>query len=188
PRLLTGSIWLYLPAEWFVTGYYPGLLWLAYPLAGLVLARSDLRSSRTQVVALVCGAAASAVGYGGALLLGEDASAHSDTLWEGLGAGGLAVAAIAVLLLVTRARPVALALYPLGAAGSMPLSLYTGQILAITAMRESAPALGVTDQQQATLLVVLLVGGVAAATAWRLLLGKGPLERAMAFASRRPPR
>lgn len=189
PSLLPGGdLVLYLPAEWFVTGYYPGLLWLAYPLIGLLLARSDLRSRRTQLIALACGATASAIGYGGARLLGADAAAHSHTVWEGFGAGGFAVAVTAALLLVTTARPVAVALYPLGAAGSMALTLYTGQVIAIAAMRAAAPAGGTTDAQDATMLAVLIIGGLATATIWRLLLGKGPLERAMALLTRPPAR
>ncbi|MCU1438518.1 MAG: hypothetical protein JWP66_1605 [Naasia sp.] len=189
PRILTGgNVWLYFPAEWFVAGYYPGLLWLAYPLVGLAVARADLRKRRTQLIAVGIGAVASLLGYGGALLLGADAEAHSDTVWEAFGAGGLAVAMLGLLLLATSVRAVGYALFPLAAAGAMPLSLYTGQILAIAALEAAAGPGGVADEHASSLLVALIVGGVVLATAWRLLLGKGPLERLMAVATHRPTR
>src|SRR4051812_3593520 len=67
--LIGDDLLLWLPTEWFVTGYYPGLLWLGYVLVGLILARSDLRRRTVQAAMALGGAAASAFGYGGALLL-----------------------------------------------------------------------------------------------------------------------
>lgn len=51
--LIGGSVALYPPTEWFLTGYYPGLLWLVYLLVGLVAARSDLTLRRTQLAMIV---------------------------------------------------------------------------------------------------------------------------------------
>src|SRR3954452_2564657 len=83
PQPLVGaSRLLWLPIELFLTGYYPGRLWLGYVLTGLVLARSDLRRRTTQAAMALGGATACAFGYGGAILLGRDSSAHSNTLWE----------------------------------------------------------------------------------------------------------
>jgi uncharacterized membrane protein YeiB len=184
PRVLIGDdLVLWLPMEWFVTGYYPGLLWLGYVLTGLLLARSDLRRVRTQVWMAAGGAAVSAFGYGGALLLARDASAHSNTMWEGLGAGGLAVALTGVLLLATsRGGPVEAVLRPLGAVGSMPLSIYTAQILAITWFRAANPD-GASPTESYALLFALVVGSIVVATLWRWRLGKGPLERVLAQVS-----
>ncbi len=68
----------------------------------------------------------------GAALLGTDAHAHSDTVWEMLGSGGLAVLVIGGLTLMTsapRVGPVARAVgRPIGAVGAMPLTIYTVQV------------------------------------------------------------
>ncbi|WP_210481462.1 DUF418 domain-containing protein [Naasia sp. SYSU D00948] len=182
PRELIGSDWLlWLPTEWWVTGYYPGLLWLGYLLVGLVLARSDLSRRATQIAMAVGGATASIAGYGGAALLGRDASAHSNTLWEGLGAGGLAVALIGVLLLAARGW-VATGLWPLAAVGSMPLTIYTAQIIVLALFRGAHPS-GADAADEWVLLLGLVAGGLLAASLWRAVAGKGPLERVMARVS-----
>jgi uncharacterized membrane protein YeiB len=179
PRQLIGnSLLLWPPTEWWVTGYYPGLLWLGYLIMGLVVARSDLRRTATQVGMATGGAAASAVGYGGALLLDRDASAHSNTLWEGLGAGGFAIALIGLLLLVARGWVVR-ALWPLGAVGAMPLTIYTAQIIVLAIFRTLHP-FGADDAEKWILLAVLVAGSLLAASLWRAFAGKGPLERIMA--------
>ena len=178
PRELVGSsLLLWLPAEWFVTGYYPGLLWLGYVVTGIVIARSDLRRLATQVTLVVAGAVVSVTGYGGAILLDRDASAHSNTLWEGLGAGGFAVAVLGLLLLVARGWA-ARGLWPLAAVGSMPLTIYTAQILVLAAFEGAYPF--AEDAEKWTLLAGLVVGSVVVASLWRRFAGKGPLERLMA--------
>jgi uncharacterized membrane protein YeiB len=130
------------------------------------------------------GAAASAFGYGGALVLHRDASAHSNTVWEGFGAGGLAVAVIGVLLLATTGGGVvARALWPLASVGRMPLTVYTAQILVLAAFEGAHPG-GATDPEEYALLAALVLGSLAFAALWRVFLGKGPLERGMAVLSR----
>ena len=186
---LTGSnLALYLPAEWFLTGYYPGLLWLVYLLLGLLAARSDLTRRRTQLALLIGGAAGTILGYGGAALLGADASAHSDTVWELMGAGGLASAIVGGLTLLTAmptsariARPL---LSPVSAVGAMPLTIYTTQIILIAAFR-GAWGDGGSDSERLTLLLGLVVGSLLLATVWGRLLGRGPLERLVGRLSRR---
>ncbi|WP_210505589.1 DUF418 domain-containing protein [Naasia sp. SYSU D00057] len=184
PReLIGGDLLLWLPTEWFVTGYYPGLLWLGYVLVGLIVARSDLRRRTTQAAMAVGGAAASAFGYGGAILFDRDASAHSNTLWEGFGAGGLAIAVIGVLLLATANGSLpARALWPLGSVGRMPLSVYTAQILVLAVFEGAHPG-GATAAEEWILLAGLVVGSLVFAAVWRVFLGKGPLERAMSAVS-----
>ncbi len=182
PRVLIGDdLLLWLPTEWWVTGYYPGLLWLGYLLTGLVLARSDLRRRATQLAMTAGGAAASLAGYGGALLLDRDVSAHSNTLWEGLGAGGFAVAVIGLLLLGARGW-VATVLWPLGAVGSMPLTIYTGQLV-VLALFEGVHPFGAEAAEEWVLLAALVGGSLLAASLWRAFAGKGPLERLMARVS-----
>ncbi len=182
PRVLIGDdLLLWLPTEWWVTGYYPGLLWLGYLLVGLTLARSDLTRRGTQIAMAVGGVAASSAGYGGAILLGSDASAHSNTLWEGLGAGGFAVALLGLLLLIAR-RGVAIALSPLGAVGAMPLTIYTAQIIVLALFRGAHPS-DANASEEWVLLAALVAGSLLAASLWRGFAGKGPLERLMASVS-----
>ncbi|WP_297409162.1 DUF418 domain-containing protein [Naasia sp.] len=184
PRVFGGQPLLWLPSEWFVTGYYPGLLWLGYFLVGLAAGRSDLRRPGTQLVLVVVGVAASVAGYGGARVLAVDASAHSSTAWEALGAGGFAIAVLGLLLLAGSRSPVARSvLFPLAAVGGMPLTIYTAQILAITAFRAAQPVGGASDTARWGLLAALVLGSLLVAALWRSRLGKGPLERLLARVS-----
>ena len=87
--------------DYLLTGWYPALLWVPVLAAGLIAARSDLGARRTRVALLVIGALASVAGYGAAAVLdGVDASAHSGTVAELLGAGGLAAAMVGALLML----------------------------------------------------------------------------------------
>lgn len=173
------SVLLWLPSEWFVTGYYPGLLWLAYLAVGLALARTGLGRAPVQLGMLIGGAVASSVGYGTAAAVGLDASAHSNTALEALGAGGLALAVVGGLSLAVRARIVSLLLTPLRAIGAMPLTIYTAQILAL-ALTRSAAGGPLEDDAEWTLLAVLVIASLALAPLWRRFLGRGPLEALLA--------
>ncbi|THG33170.1 DUF418 domain-containing protein [Naasia lichenicola] len=175
-----GDPLLFLPSDWFYSGYYPGVLWIVYLLVGLIAACSDLTRRSTQLLMIGGGAVASTIGYGGAALLGTDASAHSDTVWEMFGAGGLAVLVIGGLTLSTtapRIGPVARAIgWPIGAVGAMPLTIYTVQI-AILAVFRQVWADGGEDGERLALLIALIAGAIAFATLWRRFAGRGPLER-----------
>lgn len=175
---------LHLPAEWLVTGYYPGVVFAAYLCAGLVVARADLARRRTCVGMLTGGAATSLLGYGGAAVAGLDASAHANTTAEVLGSGGLAIAVIGGLELLcssaTTGPIVRAALTPLTAAGRMPLTIYTGQLL-VLAVWLLTPAAGVPPWIESwTLLGGLIVASLVFATLWQRFLGRGPLEGLMA--------
>lgn len=178
---------LWLPSEWFVTGYYPGLLWLAYLAVGLALARTGLGRTAVQLGMLVGGTVVSAIGYGTAATLGLDASAHSNTALEALGAGGLAVAIVGALSLAVRAPAVSLVLTPLRAVGSMPLTIYTAQILAL-ALARSAAGGPLEDDAKWLLLTVLVIASLVFASLWRRLLGRGPLEGLLARLTATPVR
>ena len=173
------SLLLWLPSEWFVTGYYPGLLWLAYLVVGLVLARTGLGRTAVQLSMLAGGVVVSAVGYGTAAILGLDASAHSNTALEALGAGGLAVAIVGALSLAVRAPAVSLVLTPLRAVGAMPLTIYTAQILAL-ALARSAAGGPLDDDAKWLLLTVLVISSLVFASLWRRFRGRGPLEALLA--------
>lgn len=170
---------------WFAGGAYPLLLWIGYLLVGLLLARCDLRRLRTRVGMLVGGAAASAAGYGAAALLpGVDASAHADTTAEALGSGGLAVALVAALLLLGDlpgrvGDAIRVVLLPIAAAGAMPLTLYVAHVLVLAGFAAANGGAILPVEYPGWLLPALLLGAPILATAWRLLIGRGPLEAGM---------
>ena len=105
-------------------------------------------------------------------------------LWPGnsvtviLGSGGFALAVIALCLLVS--RPLRWLLLPLGALGSMPLSAYSGHVLAIALI--TGPG-GYYSSN--VFWAVLTVGMLLVTTVWSIFLGRGPLERLVGFAARR---
>ncbi len=87
--------------DYLLTGWYPALLWVPVLAAGLIAARSDLGLARTRTALIGFGAIAAVAGYGAAAVLpGVDASAHSGTTAELLGAGGLAAAVVGLLLVL----------------------------------------------------------------------------------------
>ena len=96
---------------------------------------------------------------------------HSSTPEDLLGTTGIAVALVGAALLVARSVPGAL--LPIAAAGSMTLTLYTGQVLSLASPVQPFGPLG--------LFVVEVAGVVGFALAWRRLVGpRGPLELVVA--------
>jgi uncharacterized membrane protein YeiB len=173
-----------------LVGAYPALVWLPFLLVGLVAARSDLRSRRTQLVMLVAGTVAAAVGYSVRFLPGaaaaDDLGGHALVVGgveRGHG-GGVAVAVIGLLLLVTSpdrpwGRGVATALRPLSATGAQPLTVYSAHLL-ITAplffvYRTEGGSYGLPLWQLGAAVVLTLVY----ASLWQRFVGRGPLERAV---------
>lgn len=103
---------------------------------------------------------------------------HSGGTAEVLGSGGFALAIIGVCLLL--ARPLRWVLLPLGALGSMPLSAYSGHIVAIALI--SGPGAFYSSN---AFWGVLALGVVAVATVWSMFFGRGPLERLVGYSARR---
>lgn len=182
---------------YILNGYYPVLIWLPFLLTGLIVARSGLTRPRTQVLMIGVGTFFAFAGYGAAAAVpGVSAEAHSGSTAEVLGSGGLAIAIIGALLWLTAperascARMLRGVLWPVAAAGSMALTLYTLQILALiglVAVRDGGDqGVPVTvDYPGFPLLVGMVLASLLFASLWRLFLGKGPLERALAAASHR---
>ena len=171
-------------ARWLIYGDYPVLIWLAFLLAGLVIARADLRSRRTAASALVVGTLSAALGYGAALLIpGVGAEAHSGTTAEVIGSGGVAVAIIGALSLLDSAtgvgervaRVVRFGLAPVAAAGSMALTLYVAQAVALAIIRATSDEPERWQVPDWT-LPALILGSLVVALLWRRLVGRGPLE------------
>lgn len=105
------------------------------------------------------------------------AEPHSGTILEAIGSGGFAIAIIGFLLL---GGPIlGKVLYPIASVGSMPLSAYSFHIIAIWAI----PALVFPDSFAP--LAWLVGATLVLCSAWRLVLGRGPLERLLHVASTR---
>ncbi|MDA0566916.1 heparan-alpha-glucosaminide N-acetyltransferase domain-containing protein [Streptomonospora sp. S1-112] len=97
------------------------------------------------------------------------ATPHSGTGFEIAGAVGTALIVLAACM--AAADVAGRLLYPLAAAGSMPLTIYTGHVLVIGALGYSA------WDAQPFRLEAFVIGALVFATVWRLTLGRGPLER-----------
>ena len=97
-------------------------------------------------------------------------SPHSSTTFDLVHTGATSAGMLGLCLLVTRHAPSWLYL-PLVAAGSMTLTLYTAHVLALA---DGSPLLLTDDRLQLWLGHVVTV--LVAATLWRTLLGRGPLE------------
>ena len=177
-------------STYLLTGYYPALVWLPFLIAGLICVRSDLRRRRTQVWMIGGGAASAVLGYGAAAVLpGVSAAAHSSTTAEVLGSGGVAIAVIGVLLALTgmprnSGAAVRGILWPIAATGSMALTVYTLQIVALAIAARIRDDSGGIEYPGWPLLIGLCVGSIVFASLWRRFLGTGPLERAMNLLTR----
>lgn len=202
-----------LVVELVLTGTYPALTWTTYALAGLAIGRSHLRRVTTAVKLLVGGVVLAvsakvlsavlldAVG-GASALSGLDgdveealdrglfgttpradwqwlivAAPHSGTTLDLVHTVGTSMAVLGACLLLVRLLP-RTALLPLAAAGSMTLTLYSAHVLALAT---GSPLL--TDDPL-SLWVGHVVVALLFATAWRLGIGRGPLEALSALVDR----
>lgn len=168
---------------------YPFTTWIAFLLAGMGIGRLDLRALAEQGVVAMSGAALALAGYGAALLTERVAAAHpylaavltaedhSSGLWEVIGSGGFAIAAIGVCLLLCR-TPVRVVAVPIRAVGSMPLTAYVLQlvvwaVVALALLGDTSDLLGI---REAGLFGPLTLGLIVFCTLWVLFVGRGPLE------------
>lgn len=186
-----------------VTGPYPALIWWTFILVGLAVGRCDLTTTRVRGALVAAGAGLAVVGYGAgwlttqwwaggqpmiwplkdtvrpaqshpALLTG--AFPHSGTTFEVVGSVGVALVVIGMCLVAADRLP--RVLFPLAAVGSMALTAYGGGIVAVWAIGTLD-----YDTNRPWLVYVLII--TAAATIWRLFLGRGPLERLLTWSSTR---
>lgn len=183
------------------SGNYPASWWSTFVLVGLALSRLDLTAAPTRRLLLLAGTVAAVTGYAlgwlstqlltnGVPTAGvEDAlenpgqwnaawlsgaQPHSGTSWWLLASAGVAVAVIAVCLLIADALP--RLSWPLVAVGSMPLTNYTLQVVAVAALPQTSPG---------TAWVILSTGAVVFSIGWRAVAGRGPLERLLTWSSQR---
>lgn len=188
------------------TGFYPAVPWMAYMCAGLAIGKLDLNSRRVAAWLAAGGAALAAAAWAisgllmvsvlqlspgeSAMLLaaGEDppvdedswawlvaASPYSSMPLELLHTIGTGMVALGVLILVSKSLHQIIDV--LAPAGSMTLTLYSGHLLFL-----SVGLLGERPFASFGLQVgAALVFGVL----WRNLVGRGPLEAAVAAVSTR---
>ncbi|WP_241965095.1 DUF418 domain-containing protein [Microbacterium telephonicum] len=177
--------------------HYPFTVWFAFLAAGLAAARSDLRRTRTQVRLVVAGGAAALLAYAADAVRLPDggdeylqavwtAAPHSSGLLEAVGSGGWALLTLGVCLLLCRTA-VRWVVYPLRAVGSMPLTVYVGQLVAWAII--AAVVLGDTGDldgfRALELFWPFVLTSLVACTAWALLVGRGPLEAGIAAVTSR---
>ena len=106
------------------------------------------------------------------------ADPHTSGLLEVIGSGGFVIAVIAVCLLLCRVAVLKAITLPLRAAGAMPLTAYTAQLV-IWALVAGVVLGDTTDLAGFRALHAfwpLTIGVLVGCTAWALLIGRGPLE------------
>lgn len=203
-----------LPVDLLVWGPYPAVVWFAYVVVGLGLSRLDLASAATGRWLVVLGGLLTATALWLGLVVlelgwiddGRDpmwwdlfaparldpttgesllvAGQHTSTPLNVAGAIGSAVLILGLAVLVTGSSAGRIVTRPLVAAGSMTLTLYVLHVAATWAYDEhDVHLLGGTYREWAAQAVVLVV----LATAWRLVLGRGPLEAAVHAVTRLAP-
>ena len=197
--------------ELLITGEYPAMIWIVFVLTGLGLGRLDLSQAAIQLRMLVSGVVLAIVGYTLGVLAAAanpDASesrslessagdidwsrsldlsplatveAHSGSPFEVVGSLGFAIAVLALCLLIAqRAR---YALFPLIATGSMPLTAYSVQLLALFAIGSSSYWVQGSDNGALFLTLTLVI--MAGCSVWALAIGTGPLEQVLKQVSQR---
>lgn len=192
-------------AEVMLTGTYPGLPWMAFVLTGLGLSKLALEDVNVQVTLTGVGLLLTALGYGisnwlvgpqtgrfpplpssleffsepGPAIHSEmplpdlrvllEAGAHSNTPFEVVGATGFALIVIGVMSLLCQVG--SRLLYPVIAVGSMALTIYVGHVAWLWFQPSWLQAYDPVP------MLTMMVAALAFATAWKLFLGQGPLER-----------
>jgi hypothetical protein len=175
--------WLGEFGDVLLTGYYPTVSWIWLVLAGMLLARADLRSDRTAAAALLGGAAVATGTYALAAWarrtvdLGRwqpwlDTTGHSDTPLEMLATLAVSTAVVGLcVLLARRLRPL---LWPGIALGRFALTVYVGHILVYAVARDAFFNDTVAGGVETTLWITGV--GSVVAMLWLAVLPRGPLE------------
>ncbi|GAA1059390.1 DUF418 domain-containing protein [Agromyces bracchium] len=189
--------------DWFLTGAYPVIIWVPVMLIGLGLARLDVAAASIVRWYALAGVTAAAVCLPIAAMMPENQVLGADPTedWmipvraslETIGnvGVGLCVLAGAIAITVLAVGPVrrvaSTLLSPITAMGTMPLTIYTGQLVVLSLSKRVGPDGVVTDDSWG-LLVGLVVGSMVFAWLWRRYVGRGPLEMLLRAASGRDRR
>lgn len=169
-----------------LTGYYPSVSWWWLVLAGLLLGRRDLGSTRTAGRLLVGGTVVGVATYVGVRALADvvdlgrwqpllSVEGHADTTLETLAAGAIATAVLAACLLVGQTLP-RWSLSPGVAFGRLALTIYVGHVLLYAAVPPLLRSATVAEGARTTLW--LTVVSTVFAVAWLAWRPRGPLEGA----------
>ena len=201
PVLRADEFW---PNFLFTHFGYPAVLWFSFVLFGMWLGRQRLVERRWHVGLLVGGAAAVAAMAGVAAVAESTGAIASDPRLAALfddrphtvgfpymvGAAGSAAVVIGGCLVLARAFP--RALWPLAAAGQLSLTLYLLHLVPLVFWlgdRPWTPAEYGSHPSPAEFLFPLGVfaGFVVAATVWRSLFSRGPVEEVLRRFAAWPP-
>jgi hypothetical protein len=177
--------WLYeLPVAhelWSV--HYPALVWVGYVLIGMGLGKLAPWRGRALAWLTASGLLLAVIAYGTGLAMWmirylewADPQAHSKTAFETLGNVGVACVVIGVSCWLAGLLP--RVTWPLAAAGSMTLTLYSAQIVMIALV--GSP---IVYQPTNSAWIALCLVSVAFACVWRWRAGQGPLENVFTVAS-----
>jgi len=163
--------------------HYPALSWLGHVLIGMAIGTwRPWRGWRLAALGIGGAVVGAGMWLGGRLTGGDPAwtevEPHSYTPVEMLSNTGVAAAVVAACL--AAAALSRRTLWPLAAAGSMTLTLYAAHIVVIAIVGDA-----LVWRSTNTAMLVLCAAAVAFASAWRALLGQGPLERVVSWASSR---
>lgn len=179
--------------ELLVTGGYPVIVWMSFLWFGMGIGRLDLGAPTVAARLAVVGAVLAVVGYAlgtattdpsapvvqGAfgppgVILEPDWSvlrgmeAHSGTTFEIVGSAGVAAVIIGSALLI--ARPLRPVLFPLESVGATALSTYSLQVVAYAVLFPD-------DEPTEWSWLWFTLTALVLCPLWRLVLGRGPLER-----------
>lgn len=170
--------------------FYPVVVWMAYLLVGMAVGRTDLLAPGAPRRLALWGVPLAVAGYGTAalgthLLVGPtntlrrpllDASAHANSTPEVVGNIGVTLVVLALALLAAEHLP--RLVQPLASVGALALTVYCGHLVAIAVLGNEV----IYEPSNVTLAVFVVVALVAA-TLWRLVLRRGPLEAGLHWVS-----
>ncbi|MGC4175065.1 heparan-alpha-glucosaminide N-acetyltransferase domain-containing protein [Demequina sp.] len=175
--------------------HYPALIWVGYVLIGMGLGKLApwrgqalgwLAASGLLLAVLAYGTGAWTLAANGEPIVWGDSwgesdawyqiAAHSYTAFEMLGNVGVACAVIALCCFVARVLP--RVTWPLAAAGSMTLTLYTAHIVMI-----AIAGAGIVFEPTNAAWLALCAACLLFASVWRWRVGQGPLEGVFTSAS-----
>jgi hypothetical protein len=192
--------------DWFVTGAYPVPIWVAVMMIGVGIVRLDLARRAVVLTAGGLGLVAAVAGLGLSIALGGDGIAAEPSADEvplalaavgtsaftvGNVGFGVALTMLCVALTSTVgglprriADRIAAGLSPVGAAGAMPLSVYTLHLLVLVAVTHETPG-GYRTDDGWPVVIGLAAGALTLPWLWRRHFGRGPLEYVIGLLSGR---
>jgi uncharacterized membrane protein YeiB len=163
--------------------HYPALIWVGYVLIGMGLGKLAPWRGRALAWLTASGLLLAVIAYGTGTALWDarhadwtSVESHSYTAFETLGNVGVACVVIGACCWIAGLLP--RVAWPLAAAGSMTLTVYSAQIVMIALVGPS-----IVYQPTNAAWIALCLVSVAFACVWRWRVGQGPLENVFTVAS-----